>query len=85
MTGSDIDPGSYYSLGSHTNTHFAYDLGAGVQLGITEHLNASLDYVYTNLGNMFPSGTSRTNVALTSPPMFKIYSQTVLLGISWKV
>jgi opacity protein-like surface antigen len=66
VTGAGVPPKSYNSLGSATQSNFACDLGVGVSLKMAGNLYATLEYIYSNLGNMTPSGTPGTSVALLS-------------------
>jgi opacity protein-like surface antigen len=75
---------SSQSLSQHTNTNFTYDAGLGARFDISEHLNASVEYLYTHLGTVSPSAISLTNTALLSPPKFKLSNQSVLFGLGWK-
>lgn len=84
VTGAGVDPRSFLSLRNHTNTNFAYDLGAGLNADINKQLTLSLEFIYTNLGNAAPSNSSGNLTALTSSPDFSMMSQSILLGISWK-
>jgi opacity protein-like surface antigen len=85
VTGTGVPAGSNYLLGRSTNTNFAYDLGVGLRADITEHISASLEYLYSNLGNISPSSTSKNSNAIISAPTFDVYNQSLLLGISWKI
>ncbi len=76
IAGSGVVPTSF---NKNTNTNFAYDLGTGVRIGLTTHLTAALEYLYTNLGSISP-----TNAGVVSPPTFKVDSQSLLLGLNWK-
>lgn len=69
---------------AHTTTTVAYDLGLGLSYTITEHLQASLDYVTTHLGRMSPSSYSTTNQTLVSEAHFPVRTTSVLVGLSWK-
>lgn len=84
VTVAGVAANSFQSLANHTNASFAYDLGAGVNLNMNSNIVASLEYLYAHAGKMFPSGRATNGVALTAPPAFKIHSQSILLGLSWK-
>ncbi len=84
VTGAGIAARSAEALGSHTNNDFAYDLGVGLRLPVSARLSATLEYVYTSLGNVSPAG-SPNGATLTSPPTFKVRNQSALLGLSWKL
>lgn len=85
VTGAGVNPNSRYALNSSTASSFAYDLGAGIRIDFTEHLSATLEYLYANLGNMSPSRTSKNGDPIMSPPTFNVYNNSLLLGISWKL
>ena len=85
VTGIGVAPNSAHSLSSKYNSNFVYDLGVGARLSLTANISASLEYLYTNLGKMSPSGTPTNNVALTSAPRFTIYNQAILFGLNWKI
>lgn len=85
ITGTGIDPTSYHALGNHTNRNISYDLGTGVRLDMTEHLSASFEYLYNYLINLEPANETTTAAALSSPPTFTVYNQSILLGLNWKI
>lgn len=85
ITGEDVEAGSELQLTNNTEGTFAYDLGAGIRADFGEHLSASLEYIYANLNSMSPSETSKNSVVIDTPPKFRIYNQSVLFGISWKI
>ncbi|MDO8953800.1 MAG: outer membrane beta-barrel protein [Gammaproteobacteria bacterium] len=72
-------------LNANTKSSFAYDLGAGVRMDITPSLQVSLEYLYSNLGDIVMTVNPANDATLTSPPQFKLSSQTVMLGLNWKI
>jgi opacity protein-like surface antigen len=83
ITGAGVSSNSANSLAHHIYINTAYDLGVGASIPMTSHLIASLEYLYTNLGDLVTSGTSQA--ALISSPKFTIYTQAALFSLSWKV
>jgi len=84
VTGAAVSPNSGYALKRSTASSFAYDLGAGIRIDFTEHLSATLEYLYANLGNISPSGTSKNGDPIMSSPTFNVCNNSLLLGINWK-
>jgi opacity protein-like surface antigen len=85
VSGEGIDPNSYHSLGNKTNKNISYDLGTGFRVNMTEHLSATIEYLYNYLINLEPADESTTAAALSSPPTFTVYNQSLLLGLNWKI
>jgi opacity protein-like surface antigen len=84
-TANSVDPTSYHSLGDSMNMNFSYDLGVGLRLGMTEHLSATMEYIYSYLIDLHPAGESTTTAELLAPPEFTIANQSLLFGLSWKI
>lgn len=42
-----------------TDTHFAYNLGGGLAIGLAPHVDMDIEYRYTNMGNMSADQVSR--------------------------
>lgn len=80
---SDLSQDSFYTLGGNTTRNFAAEFGLGVRAKINPHLSASLEYLYANMGNATPSGSSDTFVSPSTPATFTITEQNLLLGLSW--
>lgn len=80
-----VNPGdvSYFSLGTHTTSHFASEIGAGVSANITDHLRATIEYLYVNLGDATPANTSSTFINPDTPPTFSLHDQSLTAGLSW--
>ncbi len=76
--------GGYYSLSDHSQTQFAYEVGAGIKVPINNHLVLSARYLYANAGNA-ESDTldGNTGVILARPIKVSVDSQSILLGLSY--
>ncbi len=85
QSGSGVTSDSRLFLGVNTDSQFAYDFGAGLRADLTDHLSASLEYLYTNLGDATPSMPAKNGVLLSSPPTFNLSTQAVLFGFAWKI
>lgn len=85
VTGVDVNPASYISLGKHTHTQVAYDLGFGVNKTITNHLSASVEYLYTSLGKASPASNPNNSITIDHSPTFTLRNQAVLFGLNWKL
>jgi opacity protein-like surface antigen len=85
LTDTDVDPLSYNILSNRTMMQTAYDIGAGLRVDITQNVGASLEYLYTNLGKATSANASATVARVSTQPTFTLRSQSVLLGISWKI
>lgn len=74
------------SLTLNNNNHksFVWELGTGVAYAFTDRGNLSLEYLYTNYGNL-KLPTSINNGSLTAPQISstyaRFYTQSVLLGL----
>ena len=79
--GAGIDPASALQLGNNTTTQVAWDLGAGLNIALTDRLNATVEYVYAFLGNGSPANITN----LSSSPHFSFQTQSLLLGLSLKL
>lgn len=82
VTEIGVDPNSALSLEKERQYKFAYEAGLGLRAAITQHLNASLEYLYASLGNNSPSDNSG-GVQMAEVPTFKIRSQSGLFGLTW--
>jgi opacity protein-like surface antigen len=85
VTSADVPADSNYLLNTSTNSNFAYDLGVGIRGELTEHLGVTLEYLYTNLGNMSSTEVSKNADPIITAPTFKIFNQSFLIGLSWKI
>lgn len=79
---ADIDPASALSLSRKTNTHVAWDAGAGLKVALSDCLFATAEYVYAFLGHGSPAHRSTNAVALAQPPGFSFQTQSLLFGLS---
>lgn len=75
--------GTPYTLNASTSSQFASEVGFGIRTKINEHLNATLEYLYANLGNATPSGTSSTYENPQSPSTFGLRDQSLSAGLNW--
>lgn len=86
---SDVTISNDYSgdttLYRHTKNQFAYGGGLGLKYLVSPHLNVSLRYLYTNLGNAETSqyGYNEGNVTLAAPVTVHLYTQSWLFGLSY--
>jgi opacity protein-like surface antigen len=85
VSGQDVPDGSNYLLNTSANSNFAFDVGVGLRADFNEHISASVEYLYTNLGNVTSTGTSKNSDPIIATPTFNIYNQGLLLGLSWKL
>lgn len=85
ITGTDVIADSQLTLGAHTKTQVAGDVGVGVAAMLTEHLTGFAEYVYGFLGNSSPAGSSANGVPLMSAPSFSFQTQSLLFGLSLKL
>lgn len=76
--------GGNYNLDDHSKIQFAYEIGAGVKLPVSDHFVVSARYLFANAGDA-ESGTSDndTGVLLAKPIKTSVESQSVLLGLSY--
>lgn len=75
--------GTGLQLKGNTNYQFAYDLGGGLKLPLTNYLLLSARYLYSNLGNA-ESSVHGTNTLL-EPIKVKLRAQSVLLGLTFSI
>ena len=72
------------TLNSNTNTNFVWEAGIGLALAASDRIGFSLEYLYTDLGKVSPSGHGSTGT-ITTPilvaPHFNLNAQTALLGL----
>ena len=85
VVGEGVDPRSYSEIELKRKIRFAYDLGFGVRSDLNKQLSVSLEYIYANLGSFTPTNYSQTGTLLMKPPVFTVYNQAVLLGLTWKL
>ncbi len=80
----DIAANSALSLVKKTNTHFIYNLGAGIRYAISPHLDISAEYLYAHFGPLSPGGISPSAInppSIEHGPSFPVYSQVLNLGL----
>jgi opacity protein-like surface antigen len=68
-----------------TTTNAAYELGLGVKADISQRLNVSFEYLSDYLGNTVSNSNSNSTQSVVSAPNFLLNSQSLLLGINWRV
>jgi|GEM_PF-3828602 len=78
------DPIGAATLQGHSNVTVAYDLGVGINKPITKNIDASIEYLYTSLGNIEPSINSLTQQSIVRAPSFSMQSQSVLARLNWR-
>lgn len=84
ITNPDVDPTSNILSDSYTKSQMTYEAGFGIRTELIPCLSASLEYLYTDLGDMVPRDYSKTDAAMLNPPIFSTRNQSVLLGLNWK-
>jgi len=85
LTNNDMDAASAISLSSKRNSNFAYDLGFGLRVGLTQKMSASLEYIYTHIGNVSAANSLQNGLRVMSSPIFTIRNQSILCGIIFKL
>ncbi len=78
------DQGADTHLAADTNRQITYDLGLGARYAISEHLHASIDYIYNWAGNLTTSTTAVTGNSVITAPSFTTRSQNILVNLSWR-
>ena len=74
---ADVD---YGSLGSHSDTHFGWVAGAGVERALTPNLSARIEYLYYSFDEVTaPPGTVAPGAASLDPSV-----QTIRFGLNFK-
>lgn len=84
-TGAGVDPNSVLSLSRNTTSQVAWDVGAGLNLAITNYLSATAEYIYSFLGHGSPANGPLNDVRLSSAPRFSLQTQSFLLGLSLRI
>lgn len=82
-----VPANSAVSLQSRTHHQISYDLGGGLHYAFSRHLGLSLEYIYNPSVKIKPSTVSASpyTVSYATTPAFSTSSQSVLLGITWKL
>lgn len=76
--------GGYYNLSNHISTHFAYELGAGLKILVSNHLMLSARYLFADTGNAKSRiSDNYSGVLLAKPVSTNVQSQSVLFGLSY--
>lgn len=85
-------PSGQVHLHSKSMNNFAYDLGAGLKVAVTDHVELSLRYLYANLHSAKTSRRGTINVSGTEFPIVaaepvtaRLRTQSVLLGLSYLI
>ena len=77
-------PDQRLKLNSNTNSHFAWEAGAGLAFAFNDRVALSLEYLYASLGTVETAATGNTGT-ITAPVIvpahFNLKSQTGLLGL----
>jgi opacity protein-like surface antigen len=74
---ADVD---YSSIGSHSDTHFGWVAGAGIERALTPNLSARVEYLYYDFDDVTaPGGTVGPGPASLDPSM-----HTVRFGLNYK-
>lgn len=72
------------SFASHTQTEFAYNAGAGIDLIVTNQLLLSLGYDYQSFGRL-QSGSGQSTWTGTSLKLGHFKTNTILLGLTYQI
>lgn len=72
------------SFASHTQTEFAYNAGAGIDLIVTNQLLLSLGYDYQSFGHL-RSGSGQSTWTGTSLKLGNFTTNTILLGLTYQI
>lgn len=76
--------GGYYHLGDNGKNNFAYEIGAGIKLPVSQHFVLSAHYLYADLGDAESRvSDNQTGVVLASPLKTDVHTQSVLFGLSY--
>lgn len=74
---ADVD---YSSIGAHSDTHFGWVAGAGIERALTPNLSARVEYLYYGFDEVTaPAGTVAPGAASLDPSL-----QTVRFGLNFK-
>lgn len=66
------------NLPNSTRANFAYDLGVGLKMPIFTHTQASLRYLYSNMGS-----AQTTSAAVTQPYKVNLSASSILFGLTY--
>lgn len=71
-----------------SNSHYAWELGAGITYGFTDMMGVSFEYLYTHFGNVSVSGNATTG-SITAPvisnPSLNLSSQTAMIVLHYAI
>jgi opacity protein-like surface antigen len=81
----DIDPESRLFLPYSTKAKAAFDLGGGFNVGLSNCLSATVEYIYAFLGNGFSPSYTHYRVNLAKAPRFSLHTQSLYFGLSLKI
>jgi opacity protein-like surface antigen len=73
-------------LDDHTDTNFAYEIGAGINFGVTQHLAVTLEYLYAGFNNLDLSEHGNIGgfeVSALESEEFDLSSQAIFLGLRY--
>lgn len=82
---SDIDPKSRLILSKHKIAQFAWEVGVGFNVVLSDRLSISAEYIYAFLGKGSPANDPANHVKLSSAPNFSLKAQSLLFGLNIKV
>lgn len=82
--GVGVPPNSNLILSNNTNVQLAGDLGLGLDVVLSKHLNFTAEYVYGFMGQGSPGNNSPNGVLLQTAPKFSFQSQSLLFGLRLK-
>lgn len=82
---SDIDSMSRLILSKHTIAQFAWEMGVGFNVVLSDRLSISAEYIYAFLGKGTPADDPANEVRLSSAPNFSLKAQSLLFGLNIKV
>ena len=74
---ADID---YASVGAHSNSHFGWVIGGGIERALTPNMTARIEYLYYNFDDASGGGTLVPGSAVNLDPSM----HTVRLGLNFK-
>ncbi|GEM_PF-2465505 len=72
------------NLNTKTNSHFAWEAGAGLTFAVNERVGISVEYLYADLGKVRTSGSGDVgtiSLPIIAPAQFKLKTQTALIGL----
>ena len=85
IVGTDVPANSNLVLGKQTTTQLAGNLGIGLIVPLTKHLNVTGEYLYGFMGNASPASTPANGVALQNSARFLFQTQSAYFGLSLRI